>query len=569
MRIIKKVMICGLGIVAAAAALRLSLSVSYGAEIPPYGLLVTGRNVEGTQGFHKNIIYLSGEDVEQLKENKNPQAYGLGDCWLGDARYSSYDNHGTGNYHYTLAEGINVPGMIEAAVPARAEIYYLYSSDSYSTKMRLSDTGSMKYFAPGDAQGVLSSPPMIALYKTTVSGDPESGAVPEGLPERLPQGQETFVYGQRTREESNNCHFIHGANAVVVDEPVSVLRSDSNKYSILRLYELLALGSRDRDYCFTVQGQESVHQVRGVPLWEVLTRMRLDTYMPEGFDTRLELCAEDGRHMFIDRETAADCMVVWDYSDGMACPEEQTGEMAVYLPGKTREEAILFNLAKVNVTDADGTILTGPPAPSATPDITPDVTPEQPKPLPAPASFKASAASYQSIRLKWEKSAGADGYYIYRCQRPTGKYKKIKTLKASASSCQDTGLKVNTTYQYKIRAWKKETGTLLLGSLSRAVSAKPVLEKPQIQKFVRTKTGTVKLKWKSVPGASGYEIYRSSKKNSGYQKAGQVKKKSVYTFSGHASQKRKKKTFYYKVRPFRKVNGSCQYGPFSRAVKES
>ena len=550
-------------VLAAVAACRMTQAVSYGAQVSPYGLLVTGSLVEGTQGFQKNIIYLTEAEVEQLKDNKDPQAYGLGECWLSDARYSSYDNHGEGNYHYTIAQGIDVPALVRSAASAGAEFYTVYSSDSYSTKMRLTDMDSMKYFAPGDAQGVLSAPPMIAFYKTTETGSPESAKEPEGLPERLPQGKETYVYGQKTPEESNNCHYIHGANAVVVGEPLTAIRSDSNRYAVLRLHELLALGSQDREYRFEDQGQETVHHVRGVPLWNVLSQMRLDTYIPEGSSAHLDMISEDGAILPVNRETIEGCMAVWDYADGMACPGEQTGEMAVYLPGNTKGNSILFNLAKINVTDADGIVLTGP---DVTPDVTvspaPDVTPEVPDSLPAPGAFEAAAASYRSIRLRWEKTAGADGYYIYRYQPAAGKYKRIQTLKASASSYTDTGLKVNTTYKYRIRAWKEGKETLL-GRLSRTVSAKPVLDKTRIQKITRQKTGGVKLKWKAVPGASGYEIYRSAKKGSGYRKVGNVKK-SVRTFT---DKKAKKKTFYYKVRPFRKTGKTYQYGAFSfRAV---
>lgn len=75
------------------------------------------------------------------------------------------------------------------------------------------------------------------------------------------------------------------------------------------------------------------------------------------------------------------------------------------------------------------------------------------------------------------------------------------------------------------------------------------LKTPTSVKAIATGKKTMQIKWKSVSKASGYEIYRSKKKNSGYKLVGTVSsKKTVFN-----DKKLKKKTkYYYKVVACRK-----------------
>ena len=70
------------------------------------------------------------------------------------------------------------------------------------------------------------------------------------------------------------------------------------------------------------------------------------------------------------------------------------------------------------------------------------------------ALVSAEAASPHSVRLKWKKVKGADGYQIYRVYKK--KSKKIATVKgASKKSYTVKHLKSNSTYTFKVRAYKK------------------------------------------------------------------------------------------------------------------
>jgi fibronectin type 3 domain-containing protein len=69
------------------------------------------------------------------------------------------------------------------------------------------------------------------------------------------------------------------------------------------------------------------------------------------------------------------------------------------------------------------------------------------------------------------------------------------------------------------------------------------------------------LTWTAVPGASGYEIYRATSKNSTYKK---VKEQSAVTFrnTGLTGGSR----YYYKIRAYKTVNGTKVYGAYSNVI---
>lgn len=64
-------------------------------------------------------------------------------------------------------------------------------------------------------------------------------------------------------------------------------------------------------------------------------------------------------------------------------------------------------------------------------------------------------------------------------------------------------------------------------------------------------TSSVNLKWQKMSGVSGYCIYRSTKKNSGYKKIKTISSK----YTSYRDKKRKSATvYYYKIRPYRNIS---------------
>ena len=82
----------------------------------------------------------------------------------------------------------------------------------------------------------------------------------------------------------------------------------------------------------------------------------------------------------------------------------------------------------------------------------------------------------------------------------------------------------------------------------------------------RVSAKKAKVSWKKLSGCSGYEIYMSTKKSSGWKKAAAVKgaKKTSYT----RTKLNKNKTYYFKVRAYKEIKGQKVTGAFS-AVKQA
>lgn len=76
------------------------------------------------------------------------------------------------------------------------------------------------------------------------------------------------------------------------------------------------------------------------------------------------------------------------------------------------------------------------------------------------------------------------------------------------------------------------------------------------------KTGAVKLRWKKLSQVDGYQIFRSEKKNGTYKRI-----KTVKTASFTDKKAKKGKTYYYKVRAYKKVQGKNITGNASGVKK--
>lgn len=73
-------------------------------------------------------------------------------------------------------------------------------------------------------------------------------------------------------------------------------------------------------------------------------------------------------------------------------------------------------------------------------------------------------------------------------------------------------------------------------------------------KFTSEKAGSVKLKWSKVSSASGYEVYRATSQNGTYKKCATINKGKTVTYTDKTA--KAKKTYYYKVVAFSKMNNN-------------
>lgn len=105
--------------------------------------------------------------------------------------------------------------------------------------------------------------------------------------------------------------------------------------------------------------------------------------------------------------------------------------------------------------------------------------------------------------------------------------------------------------------------TTVVKNVTTAVKAK--LSKVTKLKVKNKKKRKAVITWKKVKNASGYQVYRATKKNGKFKKIKTVKGNSVVKYTNTKLKKNKK--YYYKVRAYRTVKGKKVYGAFS--VKKS
>ncbi|MCQ4635726.1 hypothetical protein NE619_03210 [Anaerovorax odorimutans] len=98
------------------------------------------------------------------------------------------------------------------------------------------------------------------------------------------------------------------------------------------------------------------------------------------------------------------------------------------------------------------------------------------------------------------------------------------------------------------------------GHVIRTETLEAIPSMPKVKASTTYKS--VKLSWKAVKGTDGYQVYRATKKNGSYKKVKTTASKS-WTNKNLTTGK----TYYYKVRTYKKENGKTTYGGFSKTVK--
>ncbi len=168
--------------------------------------------------------------------------------------------------------------------------------------------------------------------------------------------------------------------------------------------------------------------------------------------------------------------------------------------------------------------------------------------------------SYNSVKVSWSKMSGATGYDVYRSTSPGSGFRLIKSYGVATTSFTDSGLTAGKKYYYRLQAkYAGANGTIKYSKFSQVSSAIPVPAKPSIKTKAAKKK--VRVSWKKVTGASGYVIYRATKKNGKYKKVKTIKKGSTKSWTNKKLKSKKK--YYYKVRAYRNVSGKKVYSVYS------
>lgn len=172
--------------------------------------------------------------------------------------------------------------------------------------------------------------------------------------------------------------------------------------------------------------------------------------------------------------------------------------------------------------------------------------------LPGKTSKITATQSTSLIKLTWKKVTGADGYRVYQYNSKTGKYEKIKTTTGTSYTVKK--LKAGTTYKFAVKAYTKDNGETLWAASYKTITTGTKPATPTVKATAGSKQATIS--WNKVTGATGYVVYMQDDFGD-YNKIGSTKKTS-YT----RKKLTKGKTYYFRVRAYKTVDGKNIYGGY-------
>mgnify|MGYP001059201099 CR=1 FL=1 len=181
------------------------------------------------------------------------------------------------------------------------------------------------------------------------------------------------------------------------------------------------------------------------------------------------------------------------------------------------------------------------------------------KPEKLTAKITRVSSNGGKIRLSWNKVAEATQYRIYRFNSNTRQYEYIGASKGTAYT--DSTAKINKKYYYKVSA---VSGHILTET---ELSEKVDMTIPGTVKIKVTATSKkyVKITWKKNSKANGYTVYRASSKGGKYKKIATIgTNKRVYYYDRSV---KKGKTYYYRVKTYRKEAKKVYYSAYSNTIK--
>ena len=173
---------------------------------------------------------------------------------------------------------------------------------------------------------------------------------------------------------------------------------------------------------------------------------------------------------------------------------------------------------------------------------------------------EAVKSSKSSIRRTYRYTESKCGKY-----RSAGKKRKAQ-LKALQDAKKDDDKKDNNKGDNSNNNGNNNTNTNNGINGNQNPGTQTIVRPAKVTKLtVSSKKKKAFLKWKKNSKATGYEIYRATKKNGKYKKIRTIKKASAVTFTD--SKVKKGKTYYYKVRAYKTVKRNKANGKFSAVRK--
>ena len=158
----------------------------------------------------------------------------------------------------------------------------------------------------------------------------------------------------------------------------------------------------------------------------------------------------------------------------------------------------------------------------------------------APSASVAAIYGYDDVKFSWSKSKGATGYFVYYKKASAAEYTYLGRTKNRYMKKEN--LEDGVKYTFKVVPYYEHDGVRYKG-LKNSTSEVYTLKKVQLTGVSKVNSKKIQLKWKKVNGCTGYEISKSTKKDSSNVICSQKETKITINAT-------KGKTYYYKVRAY-------------------
>lgn len=167
-----------------------------------------------------------------------------------------------------------------------------------------------------------------------------------------------------------------------------------------------------------------------------------------------------------------------------------------------------------------------------------------------------------SVKLKWTKVSGVEGYEVYRKSEGQEKYSRITTVKGSSKNYytdkSEKAIVNGKKSQYYILPYYSESSSVVTKT---AVKTNYYLKQGELSSVATNGSKKLKVKWKKNTKATGYQVRYSTDKSFDSYKTSKITSKNTLTKT--LKSLKAKKTYYVKVRAYKTVSGVNYYSSWS------
>ncbi len=168
------------------------------------------------------------------------------------------------------------------------------------------------------------------------------------------------------------------------------------------------------------------------------------------------------------------------------------------------------------------------------------------------STLKADTTTANSVKLRWNKINGVDGYIVYKYDNAKKTWVRAAKTTTNVNTYTVSKLKGGTSYKFAVKAYRTDNAKEVASASFPTVTASTPLPKITGFKTSSVSSSAVKLTWNKVSGATGYIVYKYETSKKTWVRAAKTKTTAnTYTVS-----KLKSGTSYkFAVKPYKTVNG--------------